>query len=161
HPGTIGDCMHTRLLLVASLLLTGLAFLDIRPAPAAPDEAPNVVPTDPRSPADERKGFKLPPGFDIELVASEPDIHKPINLNFDAHGRLWITESVEYPSPAPKDRPGKDCVKVLQNVKGDGSPWKVTTFADGLNIPIGVLPIQDGAIAYSIPNIYGLHDTRG
>ena len=47
--------------------------------------------------------FKLPPGFAIHLVVSEPDIGQPMNLNFDARGRLWITSSVEYPYPANRD----------------------------------------------------------
>ena len=33
-----------------------------------------MAPTDPLSPADERKQFTLPPGFDVQLVASEPDV---------------------------------------------------------------------------------------
>ena len=64
--------------------------------------------TQPRTPEDERKGFHLPPGFDIELVAAEPDVRKPINMNFDAHGRLWVTESTEYPFAVSDDRKGKD-----------------------------------------------------
>ena len=43
--------------------------------------------------------FHLPPGFEIQLVAAEPDIGKPINMAFDARGRLWVTESIEYRSP--------------------------------------------------------------
>jgi hypothetical protein len=47
-----------------------------------------------------RNCFHLPPGFEIQLVVSDPDIGKPMNLNFDARGRLWITLSIEYPWPA-------------------------------------------------------------
>ncbi|HEX8040697.1 MAG TPA: dehydrogenase, partial [Chryseosolibacter sp.] len=60
--------------------------------------------TEARTPEGERAGFKLPEGFEIELYASEPDIGKPMNLNFDAKGRLWVTQSFEYPFPAS---PGK------------------------------------------------------
>ncbi|MFQ3593298.1 MAG: hypothetical protein SNJ82_08940 [Gemmataceae bacterium] len=59
---------------------------------AAPRFAPNVVTDKPRSPADQRKAFTLPPGFEIQLVAAEPDIHKPMNLAFDDRGRLWVRE---------------------------------------------------------------------
>ena len=38
---------------------------------------------------------------------------------------------------------------------------EVTTFADGLNIPIGVLPVSHGAIVYSIPAIQRLIDQAG
>ena len=40
------------------------------------------------TPEEERSGFKLPSGFEIELYASEPDIGKPINITFDAKGRM-------------------------------------------------------------------------
>src|SRR5579885_2523958 len=127
-------------------------------APSQDKLPPHVAATDPRSPADERKAFRLPPGFDVELVAAEPDINKPINLNFDARGRLWVTSTVEYPYPArPGSRP-RDTIKVLDDFGPDGRARKVTTYADGLNIPIGVLPLRDGAIVHSIPNVWRLYD---
>src|SRR5262245_48989558 len=42
------------------------------------------------SPADEQKAFKLPEGFDINLVAAEPEIQKPLNMGFDERGRIWL-----------------------------------------------------------------------
>src|SRR5262249_28991330 len=98
---------------------------------------------------------------EVQLVAAEPQIHKPINLAFDERGRLWVTDTIEYPFPAPKDRPGRDSVKILEDFDENGRARKVTTFADGLNIPIGVMPIKDGAIVFSIPNVYRLLDTDG
>ena len=57
-----------------------------------------------KDPAEELKAFHLPPGFEVQLVASEPDIHKPINIAFDDRGRLWVTDTVEYPFPAAEAR---------------------------------------------------------
>ncbi len=101
-----------------------------------------VAPTNHQSPEDERKSFKLPPGFQAQLVASEPDINKPMQLAFDAKGRLWVPVTVEYPYAAI-GRPGKDRLMVLSDFGPDGKAGKVSTFADGLNIPIGVLPLPD------------------
>jgi putative heme-binding domain-containing protein len=120
-----------------------------------------IAKSDPRTPAEEQQCFHLPPGFAIELVASEPAIGKPINLNFDDRGRIWLTQSLEYPFPASPGRKPRDVIKILESTRGDGVADKVTTFADGLNIPIGILPITNGAIVYSIPNIYRLVDTDG
>jgi putative heme-binding domain-containing protein len=120
-----------------------------------------IAKSDPRTPAEEQKCFHLPPGFEIELVASEPAVGKPINLNFDDRGRIWLTQSVEYPFPAPPGRAPRDVIKVLESTRSDGVADRVTTFADGLNIPIGLLPITNGAIVYSIPNIYRVLDTDG
>jgi len=113
------------------------------------------------SPADEQKQFKLPPGFEINLVAAEPDIQKPLNMAFDERGRIWLTCTVEYPYAAPPDRPGKDSIRILEDTDGDGRFEKMTVFADGLNIPIGIYPWKGGCVAYSIPNIWHFEDTDG
>ena len=139
-------------------ILTLAVFLS---APAS-DELfrANVRTTDPLTPEQQQRTFHLPPGFEIQLFASEPDIQKPMNLAFDAAGRLWMSGSVEYPYAAQDGR-GHDVLKVLQDTDGDGRADKITTFADGLNIPIGLYPYRDGVIAYSMPNIWFLRDTDG
>src|SRR5262245_40040691 len=142
--------------------LVSTALLALAPVAHADDPyASHVAKTPPRSPEEERKLFRLPPGFEVQLVACEPEIHKPLNLAFDARGRLWVTDTVEYPYPAPPDRKPRDCVRILDDFGPDGRARKVTTFADGLNIPIGLMPIRDGVILHSIPNIYRLRDTDG
>ncbi len=133
------------------------------PAVGADDElALGVRTTDPQSPDAQRAAFRLPPGFEIQLVATEPDIHKPMNLAFDAVGRLWATTSVEYPFPA-KDGAGRDRLMVFSDFGPDGRARSVTEFAGGLNIPIGVYPFRraDGhwrAVVWSIPHIWLLED---
>ncbi|GAB3907861.1 hypothetical protein GCM10028803_42390 [Larkinella knui] len=116
--------------------------------------------TEARSPEDERLGFTLPPGFEISLFASEPQIGKPINLAFDARGRLWVTQSVEYPFPAQPGS-GHDRLTILEDRDHDGKADVFTPVSDTLNIPIGILPVQDGAVAFSIPNVYKLTDANG
>ncbi len=64
-----------------------------------PAPVENVSSLPPRSPEEERKALHLPPGFEIQLVAAEPDIHKPLNIAFDDRGRLWVTDTLEYPFP--------------------------------------------------------------
>src|SRR5262245_38921926 len=97
--------------------------------------------TEPLTPKEEQKAFPLPPGFQVQLVASEPQIGKPMNMAFDARGRLWISQSREYPFPAlPVDKPGRDKILVLEDFAPDGHARKITTFVEGLNIPIGLYP---------------------
>ena len=122
--------------------------------------SPHIAATDPLRPEDEIKKIKLPPGFELQLVASDPDIRKPININFDAAGRLWITETIEYPFEA-KEGQGRDAVKILEDFGPDGRARKITTFVDKLNIPIGVLPTAKGALVYSIPSIFYMIDSKG
>ena len=131
--------------------------------PLAVTASPPVAPTEALSPAEELRKFRLPEGFAIELVAAEPDIQKPMNLAFDARGRLWVTHSIEYPF-APKDgAPHRDGITVLSDFGPDGRARKAVRFADDLNIPIGVLPLGPGdeVLVWSIPNIWKLSDTDG
>ncbi len=113
-----------------------------------------------RTPEDERLGFRLPEGFEVSLFASEPDIGKPINFSFDARGRMWVTQSYEYPFPAGPGT-GKDRITILEDTDDDGKADKFTLFNDTLNIPIGIMPVNGGAIAYSIPSVYMFSDFNG
>lgn len=124
---------------------------------------PLVAPTEALSPEEEAKKFHLPPGFEIQLVASEPDIQKPMNLNFDSRGRLWVSHSTEYPFPAKDPESARDAITILDGIGPDGRATKISRFADKLNIPIGVLPLYDGkeAIAWSVPYLWKLRDTDG
>ncbi|MFG0332549.1 MAG: cytochrome C, partial [Maioricimonas sp. JB049] len=142
-------------------------------AAAAPP--PLVVETDPHPPERQRELFRIPNGFEIQLVASDPDIGQPMNLNFDAAGRLWVTHSVEYPYPADSegvearddrfagggDHPPRDRLSVIEGIGPDGTPQRIVHFTEGLNIPIGQVPVPGGAIAYSIPSIRRYRDTDG
>jgi putative heme-binding domain-containing protein len=150
---------HILVLVCVTLLAVDVRFG--RPQGADDPYAAHVSRAGPRSPEEERSGFHLPPGFEIQLVAAEPYVRKPININFDERGRLWVTESVEYPFPAATGSRPRDTVRILQNFSANGLAREVTTFADGLNIPIGVLPVMRGAIVYSIPAIQRLIDPSG
>src|SRR3979411_2247560 len=74
-----------------------------------------IRPTEPLVPEQERAAFHLPPGFEIQLVASEPDLRKPMNMQWDALGRLWITETREYPFPVKDGSPGRDSIRIFSD----------------------------------------------
>src|SRR6201992_1869634 len=44
------------------------------------------------SPAQELKTFHMAPGYQVQLVASEPLVQDPIVAEFDGDGRLWVVE---------------------------------------------------------------------
>ncbi|WP_395732328.1 PVC-type heme-binding CxxCH protein [Prosthecobacter sp.] len=156
-----------------SLLILGTLAVSLH---AAEDKLRLVRETDALTPEQERAGLHVPPGFTVQLFAGEPMINKPINMAFDARGRLWVSSTVEYPYAADKSRwsdpegtrvkDSRDAIKILEDTDGDGRADKVTDFADGLNIPTGVLPWHKpehkaGCIAWSIPNIWYFADTDG
>src|SRR5262249_11387243 len=86
----------------------------------------------------------------VELVASEPDIVKPVAMTFDGKGRIWITESVEYPKHAADD--GKDKVKIIEIGK-DCKASKITTFAEGLHTPPEIAVRHGGVWVANAPDI--------
>ena len=141
------------------LLFVGMVFC--RGALAQDPFAENVRKTEALTPDGERAALHVPAGFEVQLVASEPAIGKPMNMAFDTRGRLWITQSREYPLAAPLDKPARDKILILEDFDASGHARKVTTFAEGLNIPIGLYPYKNGVIAFSIPNIYYFQDTDG
>ena len=130
-------------------------------APAARGQQ-HIAPTDPKTPADQQKSFTVPAGFEVQLVAAEPDIQKPIQSAFDAKGRLWITTSHHYPFAAPNSK-ATDKLYVLSDFGADGKAKTVQVFSDKLNIPIGILPLPDckSCIVSSVGEILKLTDTDG
>ena len=111
------------------------------------------------TPAEAMAHMQLPPGFKVTLVASEPDIVNPTSFTFDDQGRIWITESVEYPRESAG--PGQDRVKILESTKHDGRFDKVMIYKDGLNIPCGVAIGHGGVCVTNSPDILFLQDTKG
>jgi putative membrane-bound dehydrogenase-like protein len=103
------------------------------------------------APAEAIRKMKVPAGFTVELVASEPAIVNPVAMTFDERGRIWITESLEYPRSSAG--PGRDRIKVLESTRGDGVYDKITVFADGLNIPSGIAVGHGGVWVANSPDI--------
>lgn len=117
------------------------------------------LPGPPLSPEEAIRKMTVPAGFTVELVAAEPDIVNPVAMTFDERGRVWITESVEYPRTSPGV--GRDRVKVLEDTNGDGKADKVTVFAEGLNIPCGIAVGHGGVWISNAPDLLFLQDTDG
>src|SRR3954454_17816286 len=71
------------------------------------------LPNRPYSPEEAIEAMTVPPGFSVELGGAEPDIVNPIAMAFDDRGRIWVTESLEY--PRKEAGPGPSPVKVLED----------------------------------------------
>ena len=108
----------------------------------------------------ERKSFIVADGFEVNLFAADPLLHKPIQMNFDPQGRLWIAASETYPQIAPGQK-ANDKIIVLEDTDGDGRSDKTTVFADGLLIPTGVEPGDGGAYVAASTELLHLKDTDG
>jgi putative heme-binding domain-containing protein len=117
------------------------------------------LPNRPFTPEEAIEAMTVPPGFAVELVASDPDIANPIAMTFDDQGRIWITQSLEY--PRKEAGRGRDRVKVLEDTDGDGRADRFTVFAEGLNIPTGVAVGHGGVWVLNAPDLLFLRDTNG
>lgn len=87
--------------------------------------------------------LKVAEGFEITLFASDPMIAKPIAMNFDAKGRLWVTSSEVYPHVKPGETPTDKVIR-LEDTDGDGVADESTVLVGGLLIPTAVLPAPEG-----------------
>ncbi len=140
----------------------------------------------PLTPAEQRASFTVPAGFVVELAVAEPDLPKPITVTWDDSGRMWSITATEYPVDGNENAAsaealyrngGRDKVLVFpslreggrNNAAGVGGLVPSSTplygqprvFADGLAMPMGVLPYKDGAIIQHGSEILFLRDTDG
>ncbi len=108
----------------------------------------------------ELAAFHVPDGFEISLFAADPMVSKPININWDEHGRMWVATSSIYPHLQPGQVP-VDRIVVLEDVDQDGHADKSTVFAEDLLIPHSVIPGNGGAYVTQSTDLLFLRDTDG
>ena len=104
--------------------------------------------------------FKLAEGLEISLYAHNPLLHKPIQMNFDPQGRLWVASSSVYPQIKP-GQSADDTIIVLEDKDKDGVAESSTVFAEGLLIPTGVEPGDGGVYVGQSTELLHFEDTDG
>ncbi|MST01230.1 MAG: dehydrogenase [Pedosphaera sp.] len=112
-------------------------------------------------PEETRKLIHVPPGFEVRLFASEPEVVNPVGMTWDERGRLWVVELYEYPKGAPKGAKGRDRIKILEDTDADGKADKVTVFADGFSLATGIALGHGGVYLGAAPDLLFLEDTDG
>ena len=108
--------------------------------------------------------FTVAPGYKIDLFASEvefPDLAKPVQISFDNKGRLWVAVMPTYPHWKPGDPKPNDKLIILEDTNNDGKADKQTTFADGLQLPLGFELSPEGVYLSQGTNFMLLRDTNG
>ena len=184
HAWSTFETPHYRALLLRSIAWAGrLENLDAFNTPE--EVAALLYPAGgPRRPQATRAALEVHPDFDLTLVAAEPLISKPINVDWDPSGRMWIAETPEYPNgrrgmrpdyrgkewrdrggidptPGEQDRPGRDRISVLTDTDGDGVMDKKHVFHEGLDLVTGLVFHRDGVIVTQAPDILWIRDTDG
>jgi len=116
-----------------------------------------------KPPAEAQAEFKVAAGFTVNLFASEaefPDLRNPVQIAFDARGRLWVVTMPSFPHTVP-GLPPQDKIIVLEDTNHDGKADKCTTFAEGLDALDGVAFTEWGVIISEQPKLWLMTDTNG
>jgi glucose/arabinose dehydrogenase/mono/diheme cytochrome c family protein len=133
---------------------------EAQPLPAA---AKSVPPSPPLRPEQEMQSFHLPPGFRIELVASDPMVQSPVEIEFDGNGRMYVLEMRGFMRNIDgknEDEPvGR--VSLLTDADGDGRMEKSVVFADGFVMPRAIAVVRGGLLVAEPPHLWFLRDTDG
>lgn len=108
-------------------------------------------------PKDALSTFQLEPGFKIELLAAEPLISDPVDMEIDEYGRLYVVEMHGY----PLDNTGTGVIKLLSDTNSDGQMDKSIVFADGLTLPNSIMRWKKGVLITDAPNVLYFEDTNG
>jgi len=149
------------LVFVSGGVAAGAGFQAGRPWPPPLQRVSDQSPV--LSPAEELKTIVMPPGYRLELVASEPLIQDPVVIDWDSDGRLWV---IEMPGYMPDIQANHELdpvgrVVVLQDTNGDGRMDKRTVFADGLVLARALKVLDKGVLVGEPPNLWFMQDTNG
>ncbi len=169
---------------IQTLLLRGIAWAGKREADSLLGANPKLADAlrypvgGPTKPEEAAAKIEVHPEFELSLVAAEPLINKPLNVDWDAKGRMWVVESPEYPNglrkantdvwkesgsvkPGEYERDPLDRISILTDTDGDGRMDKKHVFADKLELATGFVFHNNGVIAAAAPDIWFLEDTDG
>jgi putative membrane-bound dehydrogenase-like protein len=108
------------------------------------------------APDAELKTFVVPPGYRIELVASEPMVENPILIDWDPQGRLWVIELIGYMQdlPATNEREPSGRISVLEDTNNDGKMDKKSVYAQGLVLPRALKVLDKGVLVAEPPHLW-------
>ncbi len=132
------------------------------PLPAGksrPDAVLGVV----KTAAEQQKEIAVAEGFELNLFASDeqfPELRNPVQMAFDAKGRLWVVTMPSWPHTVPGELP-QDKILVLEDTDRDGKADKCVVFADGLDALDGVAFHENGVIVSAQPRLWLMKDTDG
>jgi len=119
--------------------------------------AASLIHAAPLSPSEERASFHLAdPSLIVELVAAEPDVISPVAITWDARGRMFVAEMIDYPLGPPAGQ-----IRMMEDRDHDGRYETGVVFADRLPFPNSVLPWNGGLLVTVAPDLVFLKDTDG
>lgn len=144
-------------LLGLGLCLSAVVLSAAEPFPEVHNTEPSKEPF--LSPQEAVKRLRMPPGFQANVFAAEPDVRQPIAMTFDAAGRMWIAENYTYAEqPLRFEKQLQDRIIVLEDADGDGRADKRTVFYDQFKGLSSVEVGFGGVYALAPPNLFFIPD---
>jgi glucose/arabinose dehydrogenase/azurin len=98
----------------------------------------------------------VPAHVKVNLFASEekyPELVNPVQMAWDAKGRLWVSAWRNYPERTPTSKQG-DAIIILEDTDHDGKADKCTTFIGDLNCPTGFQFYKNGILLMEAPDLW-------
>lgn len=124
-------------------------------APRADSDAYEDSPA--RPPGEALETLRVAPGHEVELVASEPLLEHPVDIEWDDRGRLWVVEMPDYmvsiEGDAPRNESPNGRITVLEDPDGDGEMERRTVFLDDLTLPRSLAFVDGGVLVAAPPNL--------
>ncbi len=119
----------------------------------------------PLSPKESITKFQLPPGYHVELVASEPMVQEPVAIAWDGNGAMYVVQMNTYMKDANATEEYEPTSRImrLEDTDSDGRMDKVSVFIDSLVLPRTVLPVGDEVLV-TVTNqqhVWSYKDTNG
>lgn len=117
--------------------------------------------TEALSPEESVKKIQLDGPYEAQLVAAEPLIVDPVEIAWDADGKMYVADMIDYPLGPEPGKPFMSRIQLLTDEDGDGRMDKAVTFADHVDHVQGLQPYKGGLIATTRTQILFLKDTDG
>lgn len=138
-------------------------FIALAPLPVPPSGGSTHSIGIVKSPAEMQAEFTIAEGYAVNLFASEeqfPELRAPVQIAFDARGRLWVVTMPSFPHTVP-GQPQEDKIVVLEDTDRDGKADKLTVFAGGFDALDGIAFTHEGTLISEQSRHWLLRDTDG
>ncbi|GAA4418388.1 hypothetical protein GCM10023187_51790 [Nibrella viscosa] len=138
--------------------------------PSGPDLGPKpvvnpVANTAQLTPEQSLKAFRVPKGYHMELVASEPMVREPVAIAWDGNARMYVAEMDTYMQDADATGEHEPVSRIvrLEDTNGDGKMDKSTVFIDKLLLPRMILCVGNELIVNETDtyDLWSYTDTNG
>lgn len=157
------DALVRKLVRDPSATFADAPFIALTPPPPPPEGGPTGRVGTVKSPAAMQAEFAVADGFAVNLFASEeqfPELRAPVQIAFDARGRLWVVAMPSFPHTLP-GQPREDALLILEDTDRDGRADSCRTYADGFDALDGIAFTEHGPLVSEQSRHWLLPDADG